>query len=165
MGLRVHGVTEASLTSDCLLHACCSIHGGGWQASRAATINTLKKERGEEGEGRGRVAGGGGVGGRGEGLKGGFGRKMLDSFKLGAKLEFHARSAWTRPPTMGGGGRHDPMFYLLRGDYRVIASLVTTHGPARHQHAFVRGYLELLLPLWLKVRLPKSKVWSLEFRV
>ena len=29
MGFRVEGVTEASLTSDCLLHACCSIHGGG----------------------------------------------------------------------------------------------------------------------------------------
>ena len=29
-GFRFGGVTEASLTSDCLLHACCSIHGGGW---------------------------------------------------------------------------------------------------------------------------------------
>ena len=40
----------------------------------------------------------------------GFGRKMLaaaccDSFKPGAKLEFHVGwSGCTRPPTMGGGG-------------------------------------------------------------
>ena len=27
---RNEGITEASLTSDCLLPACCSIHGGGW---------------------------------------------------------------------------------------------------------------------------------------
>ena len=33
MGFRVEGVTEASLTSECLLHACSSIHGG--QALRA----------------------------------------------------------------------------------------------------------------------------------
>ena len=30
MGFKVEGVTEANLTSDSLLHACCSIHGGGW---------------------------------------------------------------------------------------------------------------------------------------
>ena len=31
--------------------------------------------------------------------------RYCDSFKTGAKLEFHAEwSGWTRPPTMGGGG-------------------------------------------------------------
>ena len=60
MGFRVEGVTEASLTSDCLLHACCSIHGGGWlglvhQPKECATL----KGQGGEGGGEGRGGGGG----------------------------------------------------------------------------------------------------------
>ena len=85
MGLRVEGVTEASLTSDCLLHACCSIHGGG--------------------------RGGGGMGGRGKkSLKRGFGRKMFlrctaTASNLGPKPEFHVGwSGWTNPPTLQRGG-------------------------------------------------------------
>ena len=31
-----------------------------------------------------------------------------DSFKSGAKIDFHAgRSGWARPPIMGGGGSHE----------------------------------------------------------
>ena len=44
--------------------------------------------------------------GAGRGGEKGFARcRICDSFKSGARLEFHVGwSGWTRPPTMGGRG-------------------------------------------------------------
>ena len=67
MGFRVEGVMEASLTSNCLLHACCSIHGGGWLGfvhlpfvKEFASHAYPEEEggRGGEGEWGGRAGGG-----------------------------------------------------------------------------------------------------------
>ena len=42
---------------------------------------------------------------------------VLDSFKHGAKLEFHAGwSGWTRPPTMAGGRGSPRVLNALRLD-------------------------------------------------
>ena len=74
------GFREASLTSDCLLHACCNIHGGGWLGFvHQPEIETS------------------------------FGQKMFaaaycDSFKPAAKLEFHA---WSGYHGSGGSSRAD----------------------------------------------------------
>ena len=59
MGFKVEGVTEASLTSDCLLHACCSIHGGalseGVRKLRELQLQVRGRRGGRGGMGEGRL--------------------------------------------------------------------------------------------------------------